>query len=121
MKLDGSDHEPISSYALISDSQGSALVSRGTSKDWACLPRFDSGLTFARLLDGRAGHWRISPAERFQVSRCYLDGNMVLRTTFVASTGSAAVTDAMPFRAWVDEATRSELHHPTRSCGSSRG
>jgi hypothetical protein len=66
----------------IADSQGSALSVPGGFKDWACLPRFNSGSTFARLLDGRTGQWGISPAERFQVSLCYLDGTMVLRITY---------------------------------------
>ncbi len=97
MKPERSDYEPIGSYALISDSQGSALVSRSGSIDWACLPRFDSGSIFCRLLDGRGGEWTITPAGRFRSSRCYLDGTMVLQTTFVTSTGSVSLTDAMPF------------------------
>ena len=32
----------IADYALLSNCQGSALVSRDGSIDWACLPSFDS-------------------------------------------------------------------------------
>ena len=89
--------EPISAYALLSDSQGSALVSRSGSIDWACLPRFDSPSSFARLLDARAGHWRISPTAGYDAERAYLDGTMVLRTVLRTASGTVALTDAMPF------------------------
>lgn len=87
--------EPIGDYALLSDCQGSALVSRGGSIDWACLPRFDSPSTFARLLDERAGHWRLGPAHTASSHRAYLDDTMVLRTTYRTKTGTLAVTDAL--------------------------
>jgi GH15 family glucan-1,4-alpha-glucosidase len=87
----------IADYALLSDSQGAALVDRSGSIDWACLPRFDSPSTFARLLDGRAGHWRLSPSDPFQAERRYVDGTMVLRTEFRTEGGAVSVTEAMPF------------------------
>lgn len=87
----------IADYALLSDSQGAVLVSRAGSIDWACLPRFDSPATFVRLLDGRAGHWRVGPVERYDVDRAYVEGTMVLRTEFRTPSGTAAVTDALPF------------------------
>jgi Domain of unknown function (DUF5911) len=52
---------PIGEYALVSDRQGAALVSRAGSIDWACLPRFDSPAIFARLVDRAGGHWRVAP------------------------------------------------------------
>jgi GH15 family glucan-1,4-alpha-glucosidase len=88
---------PISDYALLSDCQGAALVSRDGSIDWACLPRFDSPALFARLLGHRAGHWRIAPAEPALVTRAYLTDTMVLRTEFRTSAGTVALTDAMVF------------------------
>jgi len=71
---------PIDEYALLSDCQGSALVGRDGSIDWACLPRFDSPALFARLLGDGAGHWRVAPVEPAQVTRAYLADTMVLRT-----------------------------------------
>ncbi len=85
---------PIADYALLSDSQGAALVSRGGSIDWACLPRFDSPATFARLLGDDGGHWRISPTEPFETTRAYLTDTMVLRSEFRTASGTVAVTRA---------------------------
>lgn len=88
---------PIADYALLSDSQGAALVSRGGSIDWACLPRFDSPASFARLLGDDDGHWRISPTQPFDTTRAYLTDTMVLRSEFRTASGTVAVTDALVF------------------------
>jgi len=87
----------IGDYALLSDCQGSALVGRDGSIDWACLPRFDSPAVFAGLLGDGAGHWRIAPVGAAVVRRAYLADTMVLRTEFRTSTGAVAVTDALVF------------------------
>jgi alpha,alpha-trehalase len=78
---------PIADYALISDCRTAALVSRGGSVDWLCPGRFDRPSVFARLLDQGAGHWSIRPAVEAEVSRRYLDGSMVLETTFRTPRG----------------------------------
>jgi alpha,alpha-trehalase len=87
----------ISDYALLSDSHGAALVSREGSIDWACLPRFDSPATFARLLGDDGGHWRVTPTEPFETARAYVDDTMVLRTEYHTASGTVAVTDALVF------------------------
>ena len=86
---------PIADHALLSDCRSAALVSRNGSVEWLCVPRFDSGSVFARLLDDEAGHWSIRPSGDFQVSRRYLDQTMVLETTFVAAAGTVTVVDAL--------------------------
>src|SRR5260370_10295053 len=88
---------PIGDYALLSDCQGSALVNRDGSIDWACLRRFDSPALFGRLRDPRAGHWRIAPVATATVERAYLADTMVLRTEFRTVSGTVAVTDAIVF------------------------
>ncbi|MGE0026363.1 MAG: glycoside hydrolase family 15 protein [Thermoleophilia bacterium] len=89
--------EPIASYGMLSDCSSAALVSRTGSIDWLCLPRFDSPAVFARLLDPRAGHWSIRPREPFRMTRRYLDGTLVLQTTFTTATGTIRLTDALAF------------------------
>lgn len=86
---------PIADYALLSDCHRAALVSRDGSVDWLCAPRFDSPAVFARLLDEEAGFWRIAPAGEYEATRSYVDGSLVLRTTFAAAGGEAVLTDAL--------------------------
>jgi GH15 family glucan-1,4-alpha-glucosidase len=86
---------PISDHALLSDCRSAALVTRRGSVDWLCFPRFDGPSIFGRLLDDDAGHWSIRPAAEAQTSRRYLDGTMVLETTFSTETGTAVLTDAL--------------------------
>src|SRR4051812_3690904 len=86
---------PIADYGLLSDCSSAALVSRAGSIDWLCLPRFDSPSIFARLLDPDAGHWSIAPAGEHCSERRYLDGTLVVETTFTTDTGSVRLTDAL--------------------------
>jgi GH15 family glucan-1,4-alpha-glucosidase len=88
-------HLPIAEYALLSDCRSAALVSRMGSLDWLCFPRFDGPSVFAHLLDDQAGHWSISAAGTTEVSRRYVEGTMVLETTFRTSGGNAVLLDAM--------------------------
>ena len=88
----------IEDYALIGDCETAALVSKGGSIDWLCLPRFDSGACFAALLgDESHGRWKIAPAaETVNVERRYRDGTLVLETDFETADGAVRVTDCMP-------------------------
>lgn len=86
---------PIGDYALLSDCQTAALVSRDGSVDWLCLPHFDSRATFARLLGPEAGHWSIRPTDPYDTQRRYLDRTLVLRTDFRMDSGAVSVTDAL--------------------------
>jgi alpha,alpha-trehalase len=86
----------IGDLALLSDCQGSALVSRAGSVDWACLPHFDSASVFTRLLDATAGGWALAPVDEPRESRrAYLEGTMVLRTEHINDQGRVAVYDAL--------------------------
>jgi len=86
---------PIGDYALISDCQSAALVSRGGSIDWLCFPRFDRPSLFARLLDNGAGHWSIRPVSEFETERRYLERTMVLETIFRTPSGTAVLVDGL--------------------------
>ncbi len=93
----------IGDYALIGDCRSAALVSRGGSIDWLCWPRFDSPSVFGRLLDPKAGHWRLCPAGNFRSERSYLPGTNVLETRFFTGTGSLLLTDLMPVASEVEQ------------------
>jgi GH15 family glucan-1,4-alpha-glucosidase len=69
------------------------------SIDWCCLPRFDSGSCFGRLLDWeRGGYFSIAPvkaAGEAKVHRDYRGDTMVLETHFRVEGGEAVVIDCM--------------------------
>jgi GH15 family glucan-1,4-alpha-glucosidase len=88
---------PIGDYGLLSDCNTAALVERGGSVDWLCLPRFDSPALFARILDPDAGHWSIRPVGGFTTKRSYLPGTLVLETIFETGEGVVSLTDALGF------------------------
>jgi GH15 family glucan-1,4-alpha-glucosidase len=90
---------PISDYGFLSDSRSGALVGKDGSVDWWCPHRFDGASVFARLLDPRAGHFRLAPVgvggPGFRVERAYLPDTLVLRTVHHTPHGSVAVVDAL--------------------------
>lgn len=90
-------YPPIGDFALISDCQTVALVSRDGSIDWCSMPRIDSASTFGRLLDWEHGGFcLLAPAHAGHSSfRAYLDDTMVLTTTFAGPGGEARVTDLL--------------------------
>jgi GH15 family glucan-1,4-alpha-glucosidase len=85
----------IGDYALISDSNSTALVSRAGAIDWCCIQRLDAGSCFGRLLDWeKGGFCSIAPKEGIlNSSRRYLEGTLVLETTFEAQDGEARLID----------------------------
>ena len=91
-------HRRIEDYALVGDCKTAALISRDGSIDWLCWPRFDSGACFAALLgEPEHGRWLIAPKEpRASVSRRYLDGSLILVTTFETASGAVELVDFMP-------------------------
>ncbi|KJV29272.1 glycoside hydrolase family 15 protein [Luteibacter yeojuensis] len=89
----------IEDYAMLGNCRSAALVARNGSIDWLCLPRFDSAAAFAALLgDEDNGRWSLAPADPDATStRQYIDGSLVLETTWTTATGKAKVIDFMPF------------------------
>ena len=90
----------IEDYAVVGDTMTAALVARDGSIDWLCLPRFDSGACFARLLGTEDhGRWLLRPAgEVTSSARRYLPGSLVLETTWETPDGGVRVLDFMPVR-----------------------
>ena len=86
---------PIEDYGIIGNAYTAALVSRGGSIDWLCLPRFDAGSVFAALLgDAEHGRWLIAPQDpTAQLSRRYRDETGILETRFESADGAVTVID----------------------------
>ncbi|HUP02251.1 MAG TPA: glycoside hydrolase family 15 protein [Gemmatimonadota bacterium] len=92
-------YPPIADYGLIGDCHTAALVSRAGSIDWCCLPRFDSGAYFCRLLDwDKGGYCEIHPVEPYEVDRRYIEDTLVLETTFRTAGGEARLLDCFTMR-----------------------
>jgi len=90
----------IEDYGLIGDFETAALVSKGGSIDWLCVPRFDSDACFAALLGASSnGRWRIGPQqEQPRITRRYRPNTLILETTFITADGEALLIDFMPLR-----------------------
>jgi len=88
---------PLEDYALIGDTRTAALVCRDGSIDWLCLPNFDSGACFAKLIGtDDNGMWLLAPqAGGVATSRRYRDDSMVLETIWEVEGGRVRVVDAM--------------------------
>src|SRR5512135_2216577 len=92
-------YPPISHYGYIGDCHSSALVSISGSIDWCCMPRLDSGSCFGRLLDwAKGGYCQIVPSTPYENSRRYLEGTLVLETTFRTKHGEARLLDCFTMR-----------------------
>jgi GH15 family glucan-1,4-alpha-glucosidase len=89
---------PIEDYGLVGNLRTAALISRGGSVDWLCLPRFDSAACFAALLGTpEHGRWLIAPADPPRsVERRYRPETLVLETTVETDKGAIRVIDFMP-------------------------
>jgi GH15 family glucan-1,4-alpha-glucosidase len=90
----------IEDYALVSDLQTAALVSREGSVDWLCFPRFDSGACFAALLGTPDhGRWMLAPrGEAWNAGWRYRPDTLVLETEWETDRGAVRVVDFMPPR-----------------------
>ena len=87
---------PIGEYALLGDTRSAALVSRGGSVDWLCVPRFDADPVFGRLIDAdHGGRFEVSVEGEIE-ARSYRSESAVLETRWRGAGGAATVTDAMP-------------------------
>ncbi|MET8658392.1 glycoside hydrolase family 15 protein [Streptomyces griseus] len=92
----------IEDYGLIGNLRTATLVDRRGSADWMCVPRFDSPAVFASLLGSEEhGMWTFGPVGLDdaipEVNRQrYLDGTLVLESTWLTPAGTVQILDFMP-------------------------
>ncbi|WP_326682743.1 glycoside hydrolase family 15 protein [Streptomyces sp. NBC_01237] len=92
----------IEDYGLIGNLRTAALVDRWGSVDWMCVPRFDSPAVFANLLGSEEhGMWAFGPvglggATPEANHQRYLDGTLVLESTWLTPAGTVQILDFMP-------------------------
>lgn len=89
---------PIEDYGIIGTAYTAALVSRGGSIDWLCLPRFDSESVFGALLGTpEHGRWLLAPEDPLaRSSRRYRGETGILETRFETAEGCVTIIDFMP-------------------------
>ena len=99
---------PIEDYGIIGDLHTVALVGRDGSIDWLCLPRFDSGACFAKLLGSDDhGSWRLAPKGGARATHRHFRGDtLVLESEFVTDEGTVRIIDCMPIRQQHPEVVR---------------
>lgn len=90
----------IGSYGLIGDCHSAALVSAEGSIDWCCLPRFDSGSCFGRLLDRERGGFCTVGVEGEASWRgvSYIEDTLVLESLLEGPQGTVRVRDFFAMR-----------------------
>jgi GH15 family glucan-1,4-alpha-glucosidase len=90
----------IGEYGLIGDCHSAALVSREGSIDWCCLPRFDSGSCFGRLLDRERGGFCAVSVEGDATWRdiSYMRDTLVLESVLEGPRGTVQVRDFFAMR-----------------------
>jgi len=111
MSADG-EAPPLAEYSLIGDCHGSALVSGRGSIDWCCLPRFDSGSCFGRLLDWeKGGHCavRFSQGPVQSCDSSYVKDTRVRETILQGEAGSVRVLDCFAMREHGAQQPRREI------------
>ncbi len=97
---DDSPYPQIGDYALIGDCHAAALISRSGSIDWCCLPRFDQGSCFGRILDWEKGGFCSlgTPQQDGPAFRRYIEQTLVLETLIHTNSGEARILDCFAMR-----------------------
>lgn len=84
-------------YGIIGNCKSAALVSKGGSIDWCCLPEFDSASVFAKLLDTDiGGSFGSKVDDSYTTEQYYRKNTCTLVTVFTSDTDCFEVHDFMP-------------------------
>lgn len=84
-------------HAIIGNGRTCALIDADASIVFSCMPDFDSGTIFARMLDHEnGGHFGVSLKDGKVVSQDYEKNTGILTTILVGKSGSFKITDFMP-------------------------
>jgi GH15 family glucan-1,4-alpha-glucosidase len=86
---------PIKDYFLIGDLHTAALVSKGGSIDWMCLPYFDSPSVFASILDDDKGGTFSIAMPGYESEARYLPYTAIVETSFESPDKAFTVKDFM--------------------------
>ncbi|MBV8301678.1 MAG: glycoside hydrolase family 15 protein [Candidatus Dormibacteraeota bacterium] len=88
----------IGDHALLADGRTAALIDPAGNVVWLCWPRFDSDPCLFALLDEQhGGVFAVRPADgrAAVLDRSYIEGTLVLRTTWRAGSSLLHVDDAL--------------------------
>ncbi|MBU1086929.1 MAG: glycoside hydrolase family 15 protein [Candidatus Omnitrophica bacterium] len=84
-------------YGIIGNCQSAALVSNQGSIDWLCLPNFEAGSIFAKMLDDKKGGcFAIVPEGQCATLQQYIPRTNILSTIFEGKEWSFELIDFMP-------------------------
>lgn len=84
-------------YGIIGNCRSGALVSDKGAIEWLCLPKFDSGSVFGKLLDEeKGGSFEILPETETKITQKYDWNTNILITRFACADVTFEVHDFMP-------------------------
>lgn len=87
---------PLNAYGFLSDGQAGALVAADGHVDWLAAPWMDRSPLCAALLDpAQGGTLELEPAVPYESEQRYVEGTLVLETTFRCADSVVRVTDAL--------------------------
>ncbi len=92
MKINFSD---LKNYYIIGNLHTCALVTKGGSIDWMCLPNFDSPSIFGRILDKKAGSFSVKD-KSYTLKTNYFEDTAILEHHFKKSQNEFLLRDFMP-------------------------
>jgi len=84
-------------YGIIGNCKSAALISKTASIEWLCLPDFDSGSVFAKILDiEKGGEFEIFVDKDYAIQQQYIKETNILKTSFINSNIHFEIIDFMP-------------------------